>query len=134
MHDFGRGDLALTPRRHRVMASELSPRGIRVNVVSPGGTSTPIWNSSAPTPGGIAALEQRISQAVPLGRFGKPEEVAKTAYPGRGDFRRWRRDGFPRRRADLSRIELRSTKIIQSAQRDLTKSRISVALSGSIIL
>ena len=32
--------------------------------------------------------------------------------PGRGDFRRWRRDGFPCRRADLSRIELRSTKII----------------------
>ncbi len=33
-------------------------------------------------------------------------------YPGRGDFRRWRRDGFPRRRAGLSRIKLRSTKII----------------------
>jgi NAD(P)-dependent dehydrogenase (short-subunit alcohol dehydrogenase family) len=62
----------------RVMASELSPRGIRVNVVSPGGTSTPIWNRSAPTPEAIVALEQRISKAVPLGRFGKPEEVAKT--------------------------------------------------------
>jgi NAD(P)-dependent dehydrogenase (short-subunit alcohol dehydrogenase family) len=62
----------------RVMASALSPRGIRVNVVSPGGTSTPIWNSSAPTPEALAALETRISKAIPLGRFGKPEQVAKT--------------------------------------------------------
>jgi NAD(P)-dependent dehydrogenase (short-subunit alcohol dehydrogenase family) len=62
----------------RVMASELSPRGIRVNVVSPGGTSTPIWNRTAPTPEAIVALEARISKAIPLGRFGKPEQVAKT--------------------------------------------------------
>jgi NAD(P)-dependent dehydrogenase (short-subunit alcohol dehydrogenase family) len=62
----------------RVMASELSPRGIRVNVVSPGGTSTPIWSGAAPTADAIVALENRISQAIPLGRFGKPEEVAKT--------------------------------------------------------
>jgi NAD(P)-dependent dehydrogenase (short-subunit alcohol dehydrogenase family) len=62
----------------RVMASELSPRGIRVNVVSPGGTSTPIWNRNAPTPEAIVALESHISKAIPLGRFGKPEEVAKT--------------------------------------------------------
>src|ERR1700755_3366145 len=33
----------------RVMASELSPRGIRVNVVAPGGAKTPIWNGAAPT-------------------------------------------------------------------------------------
>src|ERR1700681_3334994 len=62
----------------RVMASELSPRGIRVNVVSPGGTTTPIWNRAAPTPEAVVALEKRISQAVPLGRFGKPEQIAKT--------------------------------------------------------
>lgn len=62
----------------RVMASELSPRGIRVNLVSPGGTSTPIWNRTAPTPEAIVALENRVSKAIPLGRFGKPEEVART--------------------------------------------------------
>src|SRR6202035_4473552 len=62
----------------RVMASELSPRGIRVNVVSPGGTSTPIWNRTAPTPEAIAALETRIAMTIPLGHFGKPEQVAKT--------------------------------------------------------
>ncbi len=36
----------------RVMASELSPRNIRVNVVSPGGTSTPIWNRNGADAGG----------------------------------------------------------------------------------
>jgi NAD(P)-dependent dehydrogenase (short-subunit alcohol dehydrogenase family) len=62
----------------RVMASELSPRNIRVNVVSPGGTTTPIWSRLAPNPEAVAALENRISRAIPLGRFGKVEEVAKT--------------------------------------------------------
>jgi NAD(P)-dependent dehydrogenase (short-subunit alcohol dehydrogenase family) len=62
----------------RVMASELSPRGIRVNVVAPGGTSTPIWDRVAPTPDAVLALEKRVSKTIPLGRFGKVEEVAKT--------------------------------------------------------
>src|SRR6202011_4202117 len=55
----------------RVMASELSPRGIRVNVVSPGGTTTPIWNRTAPTPAAGVAFAQRLSHPIPLGRFGK---------------------------------------------------------------
>jgi len=62
----------------RVMASELSPRNIRVNVVSPGATATPIWDRVAPTPEAFDAFEKRLSQTIPLGRFGKPEEVAKT--------------------------------------------------------
>jgi len=62
----------------RVMASELSSRRIRVNVVAPGGTATPIWDRVAPTPDAMAVLEKRISQTIPLGRFGRPEEVAKT--------------------------------------------------------
>jgi NAD(P)-dependent dehydrogenase (short-subunit alcohol dehydrogenase family) len=62
----------------RVMASELSPRNIRVNVVSPGATATPIWDRVAPTPEAFNAFEKRLSQTIPLGRFGKPEEVAKT--------------------------------------------------------
>src|SRR5260370_9873555 len=60
------------------MASEFSPQRIRVNAVSPGGPSTPIWNRTAPTPEAVVILEKRISQAIPLGRFGKPEQVAKT--------------------------------------------------------
>jgi NAD(P)-dependent dehydrogenase (short-subunit alcohol dehydrogenase family) len=63
----------------RVMASELSPRGIRVNVISPGAARTPIWNGAAPTPEAYAALDKRISRSIPLGRLGEAEEVAKTA-------------------------------------------------------
>ena len=99
----------------RVMASELSPRGIRVNVVAPGAARTPIWNGAAPTAEAFAALDKRISRTIPLGRLGEAEEVAKTVLflasddssqrSGRGNLRRWRRDRFARGRADLSRID-----------------------------
>jgi NAD(P)-dependent dehydrogenase (short-subunit alcohol dehydrogenase family) len=62
----------------RVMASELSPRGIRVNVVAPGAARTPIWNGAAPTPEAFSALDQRLSRSIPMGRLGEAEEVAKT--------------------------------------------------------
>lgn len=62
----------------RVMASELSPRGIRVNVVSPGGTRTPIWGPGIATPEAEKVLEARISRATPLGRMGEVAHIAKT--------------------------------------------------------
>jgi NAD(P)-dependent dehydrogenase (short-subunit alcohol dehydrogenase family) len=62
----------------RVMASELSPRGIRVNVVAPGGARTPIWNGAAPTAEAFAALEKRMASTIPLGRIAEPDHIAKT--------------------------------------------------------
>ncbi|WP_315831975.1 SDR family NAD(P)-dependent oxidoreductase [Bradyrhizobium prioriisuperbiae] len=62
----------------RVLASELAPRGIRVNVVAPGGTKTPIWKGAAPTPEAFNALEQRIAHSTPLGRMGEADDIAKT--------------------------------------------------------
>jgi NAD(P)-dependent dehydrogenase (short-subunit alcohol dehydrogenase family) len=62
----------------RVMASELSPRGIRVNVVAPGAARTPIWNGAAPDAAAFAALEKRISGATPLGRIAEADHIAKT--------------------------------------------------------
>ncbi|NBD12079.1 MULTISPECIES: SDR family NAD(P)-dependent oxidoreductase [Corallococcus] len=61
-----------------VLAAEFSPQGIRVNVVSPGATRTPIWAKSAPDPTAHAQLHKRISATVPMGRMGEPEEIAKT--------------------------------------------------------
>src|ERR1700686_164068 len=62
----------------RVMVSELSPRGIRVNVVAPGAARSAIWDRVAPTAEAFAALDKRISRTIPLGRLGEAEEVAKT--------------------------------------------------------
>ena len=61
----------------RNLASELAPRGIRVNQVTPGGTRTPIWAKYAPTDDAKADLEARLSRSVPLGRMGEADEVAR---------------------------------------------------------
>jgi NAD(P)-dependent dehydrogenase (short-subunit alcohol dehydrogenase family) len=63
----------------RVLASEFAPRGIRVNIVVPGATRTPIWSAAAPTPEAFAALEDRLSLAIPLGHLGEAEHIAKAA-------------------------------------------------------
>ncbi|KWX77086.1 SDR family NAD(P)-dependent oxidoreductase [Paenibacillus jilunlii] len=59
----------------RVLVSELAPRGIRVNTISPGATRTPIWGNSE----GLAAKEARLTRSVPLKRLGEPEEIAGVA-------------------------------------------------------
>lgn len=62
----------------RSMASELSPRGIRVNVVSPGAIRTAIWGPAIATPEAEKAFEKRIALSTPLGRLGETDQVAKT--------------------------------------------------------
>lgn len=63
----------------RNLASELAPRRIRVNQVTPGATRTPIWSAYSKAPGGLDALEQGLIRAIPLGRFGEADELAKAA-------------------------------------------------------
>ena len=53
------------------------PRNIRVNIVTPGAASTPIWDRLAPNAPAREALEARIAAGIPLGRIGRPEEVAR---------------------------------------------------------
>jgi NAD(P)-dependent dehydrogenase (short-subunit alcohol dehydrogenase family) len=60
----------------RVMVSELSPRNIRINVVSPGAIRTKIWGAA--TPEAEKGLEQMISRMTPLRGLAEPEHVAKT--------------------------------------------------------
>jgi NAD(P)-dependent dehydrogenase (short-subunit alcohol dehydrogenase family) len=62
----------------RVMASELSPRNIRVNVVSPGAVRTPIWGPALATPDAEKAFEKRMGLSTPLGRIGEPDHISKT--------------------------------------------------------
>ncbi|UJW28416.1 SDR family oxidoreductase [Saccharothrix sp. AJ9571] len=57
----------------RTWANELKGRGIRVNTVTPGPTDTPALAALTPDP---AAFHQHLSARVPMGRLGRPEEVA----------------------------------------------------------
>ncbi|WP_291767062.1 SDR family NAD(P)-dependent oxidoreductase [Caldivirga sp. UBA161] len=64
----------------RVMALDLAKYGIRVIAVAPGAIDTPLnrVKSSSLDPGGSwEHAYSVISEAIPMGRFGKPEEVAK---------------------------------------------------------
>ncbi len=63
----------------RSISSELAARGIRVNVVSPGPISTPIYGKLGLPKEAVEAFATSIVAQVPLKRFGKPEEVAQTA-------------------------------------------------------
>jgi NAD(P)-dependent dehydrogenase (short-subunit alcohol dehydrogenase family) len=63
----------------RNLASELAPRKIRVNQVTPGATRTPIWSPLAGSPNAMAMLEKGLSRSIPLGRLGEADELAKAA-------------------------------------------------------
>ena len=57
----------------RTWAAELAPRGIRVNVVSPGPVDTALFASIS------ADMREALTKLIPLGRLGRPEEVAAAA-------------------------------------------------------
>jgi len=70
------GSKAAVRSMAKSMAAELSPRGIRVNVVTPGYTRTPLWERTR-TPQQIAAVNELLPKIVPLERWGEAEEVAR---------------------------------------------------------
>jgi NAD(P)-dependent dehydrogenase (short-subunit alcohol dehydrogenase family) len=58
----------------KTLSAELLPRGVRVNVISPGPVTTPLHAKIGFTDDTRAQVRSQI----PLGRFGKPEEIAAT--------------------------------------------------------
>lgn len=56
----------------KALAIELAPRGIRVNTIHPGMIETPLTNGTALS----KELLEEDAKNYPLGRYGKPEEVA----------------------------------------------------------
>lgn len=62
----------------KTMARELVDRGIRVNMVAPGPTETPLINRN---PGldeaAVGQLRAMMTSAVPMGRMGEADEVAR---------------------------------------------------------
>ncbi|MFJ6465721.1 SDR family NAD(P)-dependent oxidoreductase [Streptomyces sp. NPDC091387] len=68
----------------KVAAVELAAKGIRVNAVCPGAVDTAMTNPAALDPSADpeeskAAVDQLYRKLVPLGRIGRPEEVAALA-------------------------------------------------------
>lgn len=61
----------------RSLAGELVGRGIRVNVVMPGGVETPIMDRTPGVPAqAAAAVFEQMAQGTPMKRVGQPEEIA----------------------------------------------------------
>jgi NAD(P)-dependent dehydrogenase (short-subunit alcohol dehydrogenase family) len=60
----------------RIVAKELLPRRIRVNLVSPGPTDTEIFKRGA-SQAEIAGFRDQMASVVPMGRIGEAEEVAR---------------------------------------------------------
>ncbi|MGB3046265.1 MAG: SDR family oxidoreductase [Xanthobacteraceae bacterium] len=63
----------------RSWALEFKARGIRVNVLSPGPVDTPIIAKMGVTKEAWPAFEAGLAAAIPLGRLGRPEELARAA-------------------------------------------------------
>jgi len=59
----------------RTFAGELVDRGIRVNVVSPGPISTPIFGRTGLPQAAVDEFATHIKSQVPMKRFGTPEEI-----------------------------------------------------------
>jgi NAD(P)-dependent dehydrogenase (short-subunit alcohol dehydrogenase family) len=64
----------------RTWAAELAPRGVRVNVITPGPIATPAIDGLAARLGlSIEDFHKALSSELPMQRMGRPEEVAALA-------------------------------------------------------
>lgn len=62
----------------KTLSGELIGRGIRVNAVSPGPISTPLYGKLGLSEADTKAMAAGVQAQVPAGRFGSASEVAKT--------------------------------------------------------
>ncbi|RDS86884.1 SDR family oxidoreductase [Dyella psychrodurans] len=62
----------------KTLSAELLPRGVRVNVVSPGPISTELLSKLGMDADALDATKAQIQGQIPLGRFGTTEELAAT--------------------------------------------------------
>jgi NAD(P)-dependent dehydrogenase (short-subunit alcohol dehydrogenase family) len=60
----------------RTLSGELISRGIRVNAVSPGPITTPLYSKLGLSQADLKTVSASIQSQVPVGRFGNPSEIA----------------------------------------------------------
>lgn len=60
----------------RTLSGELGSRGIRVNAVSPGPTTTPLYSKLGFSEAELKTVSSAIQKQVPAGRFANPREIA----------------------------------------------------------
>jgi NAD(P)-dependent dehydrogenase (short-subunit alcohol dehydrogenase family) len=60
----------------RQMALEYASHNIRVNCICPGSTDTPMIQRDMEASGDATGIRSKFEQAIPLGRFALPEEIA----------------------------------------------------------
>ncbi|WP_210163843.1 SDR family oxidoreductase [Rhizobium favelukesii] len=63
----------------RSLATELTPRGIRVNTLVAGATQTAIWNGLVETEAQAQQVKDSVAKTIPLGRLNTADEVAQAA-------------------------------------------------------
>ena len=63
----------------RTLSTELLPRNIRINMVSPGVTKTPILDMPGLSAEQVQGMIQSLASQNPMKRIGQPEEIAKAA-------------------------------------------------------
>ena len=61
----------------RTLSYELAAKGIRVNVVCPGPTDTPVFGKAGLPAEALKQVMGKLKQHIPLKRFGRAEDVAK---------------------------------------------------------
>ena len=62
----------------KTLAAECTSRKIRVNGISPGHIMTDIFNKTGLSPEQIKDVTESIIPTIPLARFGRPSEIART--------------------------------------------------------
>jgi len=78
----------------QTLAVELAPFGVNVNAISPGPIGTEFHDTVMPQRAatlGITreAMEERVRASIPLGRWGKPEDIAKAVLFLASDQSEW---------------------------------------------
>lgn len=63
----------------RTWTTELKDRNIRINVISPGAIDTPIIDGQVDSKEAADKLKADFAASTPLGRIGRPEEIASVA-------------------------------------------------------